>query len=123
MSFLFKSKQKGGHPSALPPASRDIRSSDGAGSQIPTFNGLNGVKPGSPTPGQSVNTSLNSLAGNEKIPITRTPTDDSRGYRRQDGTPRGSGPPSPEQKMLRDESQDTVSGHKVRAPEELRYYK
>ncbi|KAK4539357.1 hypothetical protein LTR36_011014 [Oleoguttula mirabilis] len=74
MSFLFKSSKKnasanapGSH--ALPAATRDIRSSDGPQSQIPTLNGLlsvnGGSKPGSPTPGQqgSVNNSLNSLAG------------------------------------------------------------
>ena len=100
MSFLFKSSKKGGPNGAFPPATRDIRSSEGSQSQIPT---LNGAKPASPTPGQSANNSLNSLA-NEKIAIRSPPPE------REDG--RGSGPPSPENKM-RNRSQDEVSGLRV----------
>ncbi|KAK5717059.1 Negative regulator of mitotic exit [Elasticomyces elasticus] len=74
MSFLF-GKTKKPHPSssshtpssALPVATRDIRSSDGPSSQTQPsqFGNFNGSsKPGSPTPGaMSVNASLSSLAG------------------------------------------------------------
>ncbi|KAK5707087.1 Negative regulator of mitotic exit [Elasticomyces elasticus] len=73
MSFLF-GKTKKPHPSsshtpssALPIATRDIRSSDGPSSQTQPsqFGNFNGSsKPGSPTPGaMSVNASLSSLAG------------------------------------------------------------
>ncbi|KAF2867130.1 cell polarity protein-like protein [Massariosphaeria phaeospora] len=77
MSFLFGKKNKQQPSTALPPASRDISSSHGQGSQIPTANGAGAREPekaraaGSqpqsqsqsqtPTPGTSVNNSLNSL--------------------------------------------------------------
>ncbi|KAK5164400.1 Negative regulator of mitotic exit [Saxophila tyrrhenica] len=113
MSFLFKSKQKNANPSALPPASRDIRSADGpgsgSGSQIPTLNGaINGaVKPSSPTPGSSVNNSINSLAGNEQV--TARPTGGTGSVRHseekvpfasEDARINGASP-SPEQKSIR----------------------
>lgn len=131
MSFLFKSKSKGasgpGNPpsSALPAASRDIRSSDGhppatanGHSAIPT---LTSSKPGSPTPGQQP-ISLNGFGAIEQLPRSlsaqargATPEDKMlQGYARgQDEGMAGrisAGPPSPEQKTLRDRSQDTV-GH------------
>ncbi|KAH9819408.1 tip elongation aberrant protein 1-like [Teratosphaeria destructans] len=65
MSFLFKSSKKGGPPNtALPPATRDIRSSDGpnGGSQVPQPMGgvVNGQKPASPSP-PSVSNSIGSV--------------------------------------------------------------
>ena len=69
MSFLFGKKNKQ-QPNALPPATRDITSSSGPGSQIPTANGAgardfdkgrSGPQAGTPTPGASVNNSLSSL--------------------------------------------------------------
>jgi hypothetical protein len=111
MSFLFKSKQKNPNPNALPPASRDIRSSDGPAaapaSQIPTLNGIvNGAKPASPTPGSSVNNSLASLPGNEQ---TGRPSGGSGSLRQSEEKPaypaedaaRATGSPSPEQKSIR----------------------
>lgn len=63
MSFLFKSK-KNQAGNALPPATRNIHTSEGT----PSTSGLNGVreKDGerltqSPTPGGNVNTSVSSL--------------------------------------------------------------
>lgn len=109
MSFLFKSsKQKNPNPNALPAASRDIKSSDGPGSQIPTLNGVvNGVKPASPTPGSSVNNSLASLAENN-APNGR-PSGGSGSLRQSEEKPtytpedaaRATGSPSPEQKSIR----------------------
>lgn len=73
MSFLFGKKNKQQQQqqgSALPPATREITSSHGPGSQIPTVNGVGGRDaekgragpPGqTPTPGTSVNNSLSSL--------------------------------------------------------------
>ncbi|KAF2476311.1 cell polarity protein-like protein [Lindgomyces ingoldianus] len=74
MSFLFGKKNKQQQQqqnNALPPATRDISSSHGPGSQIPTANGLSGRDPEkgrgvppptqTPTPGASVNNSLSSL--------------------------------------------------------------
>ncbi len=112
MSFLFKSsKQKNPNPNALPPATRDIRSADGtptgSSSQIPTLNGMvNGaVKPVSPTPGSSVNNSLNSLAVNEQI---GRPSNGTGSVRHSEERPafsaedaRATGSPSPEQKSIR----------------------
>jgi hypothetical protein len=69
MSFLF-GKSKKHQNTALPAATRDISSSHGQGSLIPTANGLGGRDPEkarggpptqTPTPGSSVNNSLNSL--------------------------------------------------------------
>ncbi|OCL08257.1 cell polarity protein-like protein [Glonium stellatum] len=71
MSFLF-GKSKKHQYAALPAATRDITSSHGQGSLIPTTNGLGGRDPEkarggpptqTPTPGSSVNNSLNSLQG------------------------------------------------------------
>ncbi|KAF2839079.1 hypothetical protein M501DRAFT_1057378 [Patellaria atrata CBS 101060] len=69
MSFLFKSKKH--QHSALPAASRDLSSAHGHTSQIPTVNGFAGrgdavsspAPNQTPTPGSSVNNSLNSLQG------------------------------------------------------------
>jgi len=109
MSFLFR-KEKGKTPpgsTSLPSASREIRSSDGPNgtSGIPTFS-----KPGSPAPGQqSVNNSLNSLTSTERPPSTKTPEEKVPVYTRgEEGGRAFAGPPSPEQKTLRDRSQDTV---------------
>jgi hypothetical protein len=82
MSFLFgkKSKQQN---NALPPATRDISSSSG-----PAANGAGGrVGPSSqtPTPGASVNNSLNNLQAAGNAP----------------GPAGGSGP-GPEQKAMRE---------------------
>lgn len=71
MSFLFGKKNKQQPPNALPPATREISSSAGPGSQIPTANGAGARDPEkprgapqtsqTPTPGASVNNSLSSL--------------------------------------------------------------
>ena len=128
MSFLFKSKPKNPNPNALPSASRDIRSSDGttpvgSSSQIPTLNGVvNGnaaaAKPGSPTPGTSVNNSLNSLAGNESGGSGSRPGTAANVRPSQDekamfvntsvDETRSPGPPSPEQKSIRSGSHEAV---------------
>ncbi|ORY09193.1 hypothetical protein BCR34DRAFT_375419 [Clohesyomyces aquaticus] len=69
MSFLFGKKNKQQN-NALPAATRDITSSHGPGSQIPTVNGAGAREPEkprsgppaqTPTPGASVNNSLSSL--------------------------------------------------------------
>lgn len=115
MSFLFKSSKKGGSQTsnALPPASRDIRSSEGPQSQIPTLNGApNGAKPGSPTPGGSASGSLNSLAS-EKLGMRSPPPGEDR------PTPgdvsRVQPAPSPDPRM-RNMSQDDVSGYIFAGP-------
>lgn len=95
MSFLFKSKkQQAG--SALPPATRNLRSADGPESQAPSLNGAVAAKVASPTTTPSINGSLNSLNGN----VMPVKTSDER--------PPGGWPseqerdiPSPEQKALR----------------------
>ena len=75
MSFLFGKKnkqQQQQQSSALPPATRNISSSHGQGSQIPTANGAGARDPENDrsapatqtvTPGTSVNNSLSSLQG------------------------------------------------------------
>ncbi|KAK5145141.1 hypothetical protein LTR04_001371, partial [Oleoguttula sp. CCFEE 6159] len=88
MSFLF-GKSKKHERAALPPATRNITSSDGPSSQGPTQNGLPGSRDGdkprthqqTPTPGTSVNNSSNSLGGMTDKPLNA---------------------PSQEQKTLRD---------------------
>lgn len=113
MSFLFKSSKKGASgPVATPNAPslhsvREQASKDpGAPSQIPTFNG---AKPGSPTPPQSVNTSLNSIQGFDRPALAR-PADERTLAIREEGA---------EQKMLRevrrDTSQDAVCAKHPRA--------
>ncbi|KAL9065896.1 MAG: hypothetical protein Q9157_007323 [Trypethelium eluteriae] len=76
MAFLFKSK-KNQNP-ALPPATRNITSSDGPGSQIPVANGFSGGDKSrmqyTPTPGSSVNNSLNSVGGNANTPSPESKT-------------------------------------------------
>lgn len=86
MSFLFGKKNKQQQQqqgNALPPATRDITSSHGQGSQIPTANGSGAKDPEkgrggpqtqTPTPGTSVNNSLNSLQtpGNTASPEPKT---------------------------------------------------
>ena len=66
MAFLFKSKKSQSN-NALPPANRDIHTSEGPKSSIPTVNGFKDKdKAGGPvqtTPSSSVNNSLNSLGG------------------------------------------------------------
>jgi hypothetical protein len=66
MAFLFKSK-KTQNNNALPPANRDIHTSEGSKSSLPTVNGIKDrEKAGGPvqtTPNSSVNDSLNSLGG------------------------------------------------------------
>lgn len=116
-------------PNALPPATREIRSSDGpgSGSQIPTLNGA--AKPGSPSQGATVgslNSSLNSLAGNTEGGRSGSGNaagseagmagqqQGSRSGSRQEGNLSGgtgmvARMESPEQKSLRDRSQDSVS--------------
>ncbi|KAI9708917.1 MAG: Negative regulator of mitotic exit [Bogoriella megaspora] len=86
MAFLFKSKKH--QNTGLPPASRNITSSDGPGSQIPVANGFSGGEKSrglqyTPTPGSSVNNSLNSVGGN-----ANTPSPDSKALReRADSEP------------------------------------
>lgn len=93
MSFLFKSKTKEPPRTGLPPATRDIRSSDGPQSQIPTLNGVaNQTQLPTQTPpqGSSANGSLNSI--NETVrPEQRR--NDERSVERGGF---GSGPPSPD---------------------------
>ena len=66
MAFLFKSKKSQSN-NALPPANRDIHTSEGSKPSIPTVNGFKDKeKAGGPiqtTPSSSVNNSLNSLGG------------------------------------------------------------
>lgn len=112
MSFLFKSSKKGTSgpnptaPQSLPQVSRDLRSADGkevGSSHIPVPNGSKpGSKPGSPTPGQSVNNSLNSLAGPEQPLSQSRQADDRIAVAREDSAR----PMSPEQKALRDGSRE-----------------
>lgn len=109
MSFLFKSSKKGSSQTTntLPPVSRDIRSSDGPQSQIPTLNGApNGAKPGSPPPVASASGSLNSLAS-EKLGMRSPPPGDSRAA--PGDLTSGQMVPSSEQRA-RNMSQDEVSG-------------
>lgn len=113
MAFLFGKSKKANPANALPPASRDIRSSDGpsgsSASQIPTLNGVAGIpKPGSPTPGAagSVNNSLNSLAGNETVRSGQQQQE--RGTFVGGEGARMSVAPSPEQKMLRERNMEPV---------------
>ncbi|KAI6870782.1 hypothetical protein KC338_g2897 [Hortaea werneckii] len=141
MSFLFKSSKKSsgsgsGTPStALPPATREIRSSDGPGSQqsqIPTRNGA--TKPGSPTPGQkgSVSNSLSSIAESGSRSGSAPPQETKQAeFMRQNGGLAGDlgngmaggagmgmarqGALSPEQKTLRDKNQDQQLGQRLPA--------
>ncbi|KXS96273.1 hypothetical protein AC578_3866 [Pseudocercospora eumusae] len=113
MSFLFKSSKKGApEPRPANPnapslhATREPISRDGPGPQsgIPTLNGApNAAKPGSPTPTPaqtvSLNGSLNSLS--EKPPFQSRPPDDRIMAIKEEGA-RPAGPPSPEQKSLRE---------------------
>ena len=67
MSFLF-GKKKQQPPTALPPASRDIHTAGGTSTTAPTVNGAKdkdkpGARKQTPTPGSSVNNSMNSLGG------------------------------------------------------------
>lgn len=67
MSFLF-GKKKQQPATALPPASRDIHTAGGTSTTAPTVNGAKekdkpGARTQTPTPGSSVNNSLNSLGG------------------------------------------------------------
>lgn len=67
MSFLF-GKKKQQPPTALPPASRDTHTAGGASTNAPTANGAKdkdkpGARTQTPTPGSSVNNSMNSLGG------------------------------------------------------------
>ena len=60
MAFLFKSKKSQG--TALPPATRNIHTSEGTTSASPSALNANREKDQTPTPSSSVNNSLNSLA-------------------------------------------------------------
>ncbi|SLM34847.1 Kelch-type beta propeller [Lasallia pustulata] len=67
MSFLF-GKKKQPQPPALPPASRDTHTPGGSSTGAPTANGAKdkdkpGARTQTPTPGSSVNNSINSLGG------------------------------------------------------------
>lgn len=66
MSFLF-GKKKAAQNAPVPPASRDGHTSGGSNSSIPTVNGLKSNKgpatTQSPTPGSSVNNSIDSAGG------------------------------------------------------------
>jgi len=66
MAFLFKSKKH--QNNALPPANRDIHTSEGPKPSVPAVDGIKeNEKTGGPvqntTPNSSVNNSLNSLGG------------------------------------------------------------
>ncbi|KAF2105109.1 hypothetical protein NA57DRAFT_63290 [Rhizodiscina lignyota] len=89
MSFLFKSKKPAPGTGGLPPATRNITSAHGERTMIPTANGLNSSlnsslnsprdvaervprevqKTQTPTPGSSVNASLNSIQSASPEPI------------------------------------------------------
>lgn len=84
MSFLFKSKKPTPGTGGLPPATRNITSAHGERTMIPTANGVNipqGIpeerratgrevqKTQTPTPGSSVNASLNSLQSASPEPM------------------------------------------------------
>lgn len=66
MAFLFKSKKQQSN-NAVPPPNRDIHTSEGPKSSIPTVNGFKDQEraggPVQTTPSSSVNNSLNSLGG------------------------------------------------------------
>lgn len=114
MSFLFKSAKKSGPgPSAanaLPPATRNLRSSDGEGptaQHIPTLHnpGAIGAKPTSPTPGQLATSNLGAIVEKKETgPISRPPEDRVAALR--DAGQGSGGSSSPEQKSLRDGSRD-----------------
>lgn len=108
MSFLFKSSKKSSSgpnptaPQSVPPAGRELRSFEGkevGGSQIPL---PNGSKPGSPTPGQSVDNSLNSLTSPEQSIAQSRPADDLVAVAREDNAR----PMSPEQRAMHDGSRE-----------------
>ncbi|KAK4495339.1 hypothetical protein PRZ48_013670 [Zasmidium cellare] len=128
MAFLFgkSSKSKSGPSAAaaapLPPATRDIRSSDGPGSQIPTLNGIGGIssKPGSPTPDQSMSASINAVAEKEMAASAPRHGDNRIAALREEGNMRANGPPSPEQKSLRDASRDASRDAQQRLPMQSR---
>ncbi|KAF2007519.1 hypothetical protein P154DRAFT_120301 [Amniculicola lignicola CBS 123094] len=108
MSFLFGKKNKQ-QSNALPAATRDIGSSHGPGSQIPTTNGAGGRDPEkardraqgqTPTPGGSVNNSISSLtntgpgaigasapSGDAKAPRDRPDADFQRSARNPQDSP------------------------------------
>ena len=112
MSFFFKSsKSKQPSSSALPQASRNIRSSDGPGSNIPTPNGAPPLAPGqrpkSPPLGASANGSINSalmektpnrsLDGGdpnyEKVAISMSPSPEQKNLRERADSDNRVGPP------------------------------
>ena len=129
MSFFFKkdkdkSKPGSSQGNALPQVSRDIRSSDGvpgsSSSQIPTLNGaISAPKPASPSPGASVNNSLNSVSGADGLrPGTasggsvRAPQPEEKITQAIDPAK----PPSPEQKSMRDPNMRNGGQERIQEP-------
>lgn len=123
MSFLFKSSKKAqaqAQPppppsTTLPPATRNIRSSDGPtpGSQIPTLNGARDPRPQqpqtqTPTPGTSVSTinTINSL--DDKVPMRSIPDHVQRAEKPNNT-------PSPEQKVMRERAESDLQVSRARA--------
>lgn len=117
MSFLFKSsKKQQPPPTALPTATRNIRSPDGPNpaSQIPTLNGSPAARDGrvqqTPTPGTSVST-INSL--DEKTSL-RNLTDNAQRLEKSTNTP------SPEQKVMRTRADSDLNVSRARTSYALR---
>ncbi|UJO24961.1 Tip elongation aberrant protein 1 [Fulvia fulva] len=108
MSFLFKSsKQKGASgPNVAPTSAAGMKGQAGGitTAHITAPNGManTGAMPASPTPAKSVNSSLNSIDPKEKPGIVPRAADDRVVALREDTPQRG--PPSPEQKSLREDS-------------------
>ncbi|KAF4553213.1 Galactose oxidase-like protein 2 [Elsinoe fawcettii] len=110
MSFFFKSSKKASTPSALPQATRNIKSSDGASAPTSTFSTLNGdaprstfnVRPRSPTssggPVQQQNGSIAGTMGERPVDKSVSRVQESR-----DGSfEKISKTPSPEHKQQRE---------------------
>src|ERR1700722_7127404 len=87
MSFLF-GKSKKHQNTALPTATRDISSSHGQCSLIPTANGLGGRAPEKARCGPRTHTPTTVSSGNNSLNSLQAPTN----------------PPSPEPKTLRERS-------------------
>ncbi|GAB7339746.1 hypothetical protein MBLNU457_6309t1 [Dothideomycetes sp. NU457] len=112
MSFFFKSSKNKQQqpPSALPQATRNLKSSEGPGSAptnttVPALNGVSardGTRPKSPPNGVSANGSINSTLM-EKAP-SRSTDDGDASYEKIAVSP------SPEQKSMRDRSDSDHRG-------------
>lgn len=116
MSFFFKSSKNKQQPppSALPQATRNLKSSEGPGSApsnttVPALNGVSardGSRPKSPPNGVSANGSINSTLMEK--PPNRNVEDGDASYEKIAVSP------SPEQKSMRDRSDSDHRGPPVR---------